>query len=155
MDSEIATMYGKKVRVRVCGLCWRGDSLLVANHRSLTPGQEFWAPPGGGLEFGESVEETLRREFREETNLEITIGRFLFGCEFIQDPLHAIELFFDVTHTRGELKKGDDPELPILADVQFLSERELMTKPTAHLHGIFKLAGDFNGLKSLNGFYRI
>ncbi len=32
-------------------------------------GRRFWFPPGGGSEPGESVEETARRELREETGL--------------------------------------------------------------------------------------
>ena len=155
MDSEIATMYGKKVRVRVCGICWQGNSLLVANHRSLTPDQNFWAPPGGGLEFGESTEDALKREFQEETNLEVSVGQFLFACEFLHPPLHGIELYFEVIPAGGELMTGNDPELPIIKDVQFLSESELLNKPPAQLHGLFKLVGDFSGLKKLRGFHRI
>jgi 8-oxo-dGTP diphosphatase len=101
MDQEITALYGKKVRVRVCGLCWEDNKLLLVNHRSLKP-VNFWAPPGGGLEFGEKVENALKREFGEETGLEIAVTRFAFGCEYIQDPLHAIELFFHV-------KRSADP----------------------------------------------
>ncbi len=41
-------------------------------------GSGFWSVPGGHLEFSESLEETAKREVREETGLEInnvrTIG---------------------------------------------------------------------------------
>jgi len=39
------------------------------------------ALPGGGMEDGESLSETLVREFKEELNLDITVGPLLWVCE--------------------------------------------------------------------------
>jgi len=154
MDPAIMKLYGNQVRVRVCGLCWQDDQLLMVNHRGLHAG-DFWAPPGGGLGFQESVEECLKREFLEETGLRIAIGRFLFGCEFIKDPLHAVELYFEVSTYGGELKKGEDPELPIIHDVQFMSPAMLRSIPQDNVHGIFRLVPSLGDLKTLTGFFRI
>lgn len=41
-------------------------------------GVEFWLFPGGGREPGESVEDCLRRELREETHLEVEVSSLLF-----------------------------------------------------------------------------
>ncbi|MEX1238257.1 MAG: NUDIX hydrolase, partial [Cyclobacteriaceae bacterium] len=138
MDAELTNLYGNKVRVRVCGLCWQDGNLLMVNHQGLTQG-DFWAPPGGGLAFAEPVQQCLQREFAEETGLKIRSGRFLFGCEFIKEPLHAIELYFEVAITGGTLQKGEDPECPIIRDVRFMSPDELLKIPAASLHGIFRL----------------
>lgn len=154
MNSEIESVYGHKVRVRVCGLCWRGDRLLMVNHTGLTDGG-FWAPPGGGLEFGETAEERLKREFLEETGLHISVGPFQFACEFISGSLHAIELFFQVTMVDGTLKKGHDPELNIIDDVRFMSSPELAAIPANHIHGILLHVNTADDLKTLNGFFRI
>jgi 8-oxo-dGTP diphosphatase len=59
-----------------------------------------------GLQYGESVNEALKREFLEETQTEITIGEMLFVNEFLEPPLHAIELFFKVEITQGKAKKA-------------------------------------------------
>src|SRR5262245_31312473 len=110
MDGEIAKIYGNRLRVRACGLCWDMDRLLLVNHR-MASGTNLWLPPGGGVDFGETLETALKREFFEETGLEITVSQFAFGCEFIKEPLHSLELFFNVIRTGGSLKTGYDPEL--------------------------------------------
>src|SRR5688572_22092013 len=115
MDGEIAKIYGNRLRVRVCGLCWDGDSLLLANHSSVA-GNNLWLPPGGGLEYGETLEKALKREFLEETGLEVTQLDFAFGCEFVKEPLHSVELFFNVAKNGGTLKTGYDPEIQIIQE---------------------------------------
>ena len=154
MDGEIAKIYGNRLRVRVCGLCWDGDRLLLANH-SLLSGTNFWLPPGGGLEYGETVEKALKREFSEETGLEVGQLSFAFGCEFVKKPLHAIELFFNVVKSGGTLKTGYDPELQIIQDVRFFSENDVNELSKDQLHGIFRIAGTPNELRKLSGFYSI
>jgi len=154
MDAEITKIYGKRLRVRVCGLCWDSDKLLLVNHKSLN-NTNFWAPPGGGVEFGETLEIGLKREFLEETGIEIGSLKFAFGCEFIKDPLHAIELFFSVNRTGGELISGYDPEFQVIQDVKFVSDDEIQRIPADELHGIFRIARSASNLNLLSGFYNI
>lgn len=154
MNSEIAEIYGNKVRVRVCGLCWGGlDTLLMVKHKMGDT--HLWAPPGGGIEFGETLEDTLKREVFEETSLHILPGAFLFGCEYIHDPLHAVELFFEVKILNGIAKNGHDPEIQLIEEVRFLSFEEIQRIPQESLHGIFKKVDDLKQLRQLAGFYRI
>ncbi len=40
--------------------------------------------PGGGLEFGEGTRDCLKREFKEEMNLEVEIGDHLYTTDFFQ-----------------------------------------------------------------------
>jgi len=153
MSPEIAEIYGNRVRIRACGLCWQDNSLLLVKHRMGA--DEFWAPPGGGVEYGEHLEDTVRREFLEETGLEVTIDKFLFGCEFIKQPLHAIELFFEVRIVGGVLKDGYDPELQLIEKAQFLSQDEILAKRSESLHGIINRFQNLTSLRQLTGFYRI
>ena len=154
MDAEIAKIYGNRVRVRICGLCWSDDRLLMVNHKGITA-TNFWAPPGGGLEFGQSMTACLTREFEEETGLQVTVRNFQFGCEFIHDPLHAVELFFDTVVLGGELKTGKDPELQIIKEVRFMSADEIRGMGRSELHGIFQITGNLGGLRNLTGFFSI
>jgi 8-oxo-dGTP pyrophosphatase MutT (NUDIX family) len=51
------------------------DRILLVRFVNPETGEEFWATPGGGLDPGESLEEGLRRELREETGLDdVDIG---------------------------------------------------------------------------------
>jgi 8-oxo-dGTP diphosphatase len=154
MDKKVAKVYGNKVRVRACGLCVENGALLLVNHRGITDG-DFWAPPGGGVEFGDSIEDTLIKEFLEETGLVIKPENFLFGCEYIKDPIHSIELFYKVAVMGGSLKTGSDPEIQIIDKVQFIDFKKVKTFRPEEVHGIFRFARSLNDLETIRGFYRI
>ena len=119
----------------------------------------LWAPPGGGLDFGDEVHKALQREVYEETGLEVDPGRLSFVCEFISGPLHALELFFEVTQKGGEPVTGFDPEMPvnnqIIQQVKFMDWDEIMSLERTDRHGIFNLENNLEKFKKLSGFYRI
>jgi len=108
--------YGGRLRVRVCGVLRRQSdgAVLCALHKGVGPRGQLWVPPGGGLDFGESLTDCLKREFLEETNLLVEIGPLMNVYEFIEPPLHALELFYQV-ETIGESEPllGLDPEWPL------------------------------------------
>lgn len=86
-------------------------------------------PPGGGLEFGETLEETLKREFLEETGLLVKVRNLIHVNEMIKEQFHAIEFFYKVEYLSGELQTGTDPELSdssqIIKEVAFKNKSEL------------------------------
>lgn len=58
------------VGVGVGVLVFRGEKILLGK-RQGSHGAGTWSPPGGRLEYGESIEDCARRELREETSLEL------------------------------------------------------------------------------------
>jgi len=99
-------------RVRVAGVLIEGGKLLVLRVRnSVSPSSDRrWSLPGGGLELGESLEACLRREMKEETGLEITVGKLLYVCDRLLDEDHTVHMTFLVHRTSGQLTVGQEPE---------------------------------------------
>lgn len=106
----------------------RGQFLLV--QRGHEPAMGLWSLPGGSVEPGESVEQAAGREVREETGLEVVVGREVWR---VRVPLGG-HSFYDVRAHHavvigGVLQAGDDA-----ADAAWLSREKLRTVDlTPHL----------------------
>lgn len=118
-------LYGGRIRIRVCGILQREGKVLLVNHRGVLPGRDYWNCPGGGMERGESMTHTLRREFLEEANVEITPGPLYHWEEFRQGKLHAIELYFTVSALNFAARLGADPEYNILTELKWFSAADI------------------------------
>jgi 8-oxo-dGTP pyrophosphatase MutT (NUDIX family) len=69
------------IAVKVIGLAWRGEELLVAEVEESDGRVKGVRPLGGGIEFGETREQALKREFAEELRCEITVSGPWHGFE--------------------------------------------------------------------------
>lgn len=92
-----------------------GAWLLVGNHRRLTTDGEptlVFDLPGGRVEAGETLEETLIREWQEECRLEIEVGPFAFVQEGVRKEggqrRYAWRSFFFEVSSRGEPKAASE-----------------------------------------------
>jgi 8-oxo-dGTP diphosphatase len=61
-------------RIGVNALIFEEGRVLLAHRRDI----DWWNLPGGGMELGETVEDAIRREVREETGLEVAV-EYLVG----------------------------------------------------------------------------
>lgn len=156
MNSEVARAFGGRLRVRVCGLLVVHDQILLVNHEGLY-NHPFWAPPGGGLHLGETAHEALVREFAEETGIQVNVCDFLFACELIQAPLHAIELFFRVEYKAGAVRVGRDSELSdsaqLIREVKWVPLAELEHWAPHTLHGMFAKVQKPAQILDLRGYF--
>lgn len=154
----IHRIYGHKLRVRTAGLCFSEGRLLLVRHKALTEKGYFFSPPGGGMEYGETAENCLRREFFEETGLEVKIKKFLFTHEFLSVPLHAIELFFEVEVTGGHLETGYDPEMSqqeqIIEEVKFMTAEEIKAEKGSQMHQIIQHVSHPQDLMNMQGYFK-
>jgi len=68
-----------------------------------------WALPGGFVDYGETLEEAITREIKEESNLKVdSLRQFHTYSAPDRDPrFHTISTVF-IVKAKGELKAGDD-----------------------------------------------
>jgi 8-oxo-dGTP diphosphatase len=159
--SELSQMvigeFGHRLRIRVSGIIISDNKILLVGHKGMGPKDIFWAPPGGGMEYGSNVEENLRREMIEETNLHIKKTKFLFVHEFLKKPLHAIELFFLIEDFTGELKLGKDPEMEdnqILSQARFFSWEEVKELEEGSIHQAIRQVNSLEELLQYNSYFK-
>ena len=93
---------------RIYGVLREGGRVLLT--RSHFRERIFVNFPGGGVETGEAPMEALRREFREETGLEIRPVRTLYSSEGLhlstQAPLQLVSAYWLVERAGGLLREG-------------------------------------------------
>lgn len=64
------------------------DGRVFATQRGYGEFKDKWEFPGGKVEAGESREEALRREIREELDAEIAVGKLLCTVEYDYPAFH-------------------------------------------------------------------
>lgn len=88
----------KRPKVGVAGVVRRADGRVLMIQRGHPPASDLWAFPGGHVEFGESLKDSVVRELYEETGLRAaTVGRLLFVAELREVDHHFILLDYAVT----------------------------------------------------------
>jgi 8-oxo-dGTP pyrophosphatase MutT (NUDIX family) len=95
----------------------RYQGLIIQNHKILLirgferrTGNSFWVIPGGGLEAGESEEECVIREMKEETNLNVRVERLLIDLEAPPDGIYKRLKSYLCSPIRGFPEPGSEPE---------------------------------------------
>lgn len=96
-------------RISAYGLLLRENKLLLCRLSSrVMKSAGHWTLPGGGLDFGESPEHAVVREFSEETGLTVEAGD-LRAVDTLADEVngtkfHSIRIIYDVHYVSGELQ---------------------------------------------------
>ena len=96
---------------RVAGVAYAAGRVLLQR----VTGIDFWFLPGGRVEMLESAEDALRREIREELDVEADVGRLLWVAEnfFAMGgrQYHELGLYFAMQVPASVEDYGDD-EVP-------------------------------------------
>ena len=106
-------LYPRRPMVGVGAVVWR-DGAVLLERRGQPPAQGSWALPGGLVDVGETLEEAVRREVREECGIEVVVGPLLGAFEPIQRDedgrirYHYVVIDYLVTYSGGDLVVGDD-----------------------------------------------
>jgi 8-oxo-dGTP diphosphatase len=126
-------------------------TVLLAR-RKFEPWKDHWYIPSGFVEYGEDVEETARREIREETGLVVELGPLFGVYSYFDDPRqHGIIILYRAVVAGGTLEAGDDAAevaffpadaLPAPDEIGFASHRRALREWSDEvLHGPL-IAGD-------------
>lgn len=94
-------MQPDKLTVRVYGILISGRNEVLLAEENIN-GRMVVKFPGGGLEIGESVVDCLKREFREETGLNIKIESHFYTSDFfihseINPRFQVIAVYYKVS----------------------------------------------------------
>jgi len=82
--------------------------------RAAPPGEGLWAIPGGIVKLGEKLEDAVKREVKEETGLEVEVGKLIDLVEvLIKDEKGRIEYHYIIADYEakvigGKLKASSD-----------------------------------------------
>jgi len=109
-----------KLFVLGTGLLRRGDSVLLVRGQYENEPHPLWALPGGGQEAGETLAATVRREFREETSLEIEVADIAYVSESVdvKRDLHVINCTFWVHE--ADASAQPQPADPKIVEARFV-----------------------------------
>ena len=121
----------KNPLVTVDAIIEREGEILFVKRRN-DPFRGRWAFPGGFVEYGERVEDALKREVMEETGLTVRIKRFhnVYSNPDRDPRGHVISLCF-VVEGIGKPRGGDDA-----MDARFFSMEEALRLDLAFDHEI-------------------
>lgn len=93
--------------IRVYGILINEQKQVLVSDEYIR-GSYYTKFPGGGLEFGEGTRDCLKREMKEEMNLETEVGDHLYTTDFFQlsafNPAHQIVSIYYRVKALEEIK---------------------------------------------------
>ena len=121
------------------------DKILLIK-RNTRPFVGYWALPGGRMDHGETIEQTIVREVKEETGLDVTIvskvGEYVEKGVKDDIEYEYYPTCFVVKPVGGEIKKQENE----IQEIKLFSLNQLPT-PLAFVHE--KMIKDYVGTLKL------
>lgn len=121
----------------ICALVVDGEGRVLLGRRAHEPAAGRWDVLGGFMEEGEQPFETLRREIREETGLDVEPERFVAAVSdrYGEGGNHTVNFCWTARVVGGDLEPADDvaelrwfsrDDLPPPEDLAFPNSAELL-----------------------------
>jgi 8-oxo-dGTP pyrophosphatase MutT (NUDIX family) len=95
---------------RYQGAIIKDDQILLIRHTEHASGRSFWVIPGGGREADETEFDCVRREMREETNLDVEVKGLLIESTIPNDAFNRTRRTYLCHIVSGQAAPGYEPE---------------------------------------------
>lgn len=95
--------------IRLTGILLKNKSILLIKQN--VENSRAWSLPGGKVEEFESLKQSLIREMKEETGLDINVDKLLYVCDHIYRKKTILHITFLVNYAGGnvgDIKQGLD-----------------------------------------------
>jgi 8-oxo-dGTP diphosphatase len=99
--------------IRYQGAIIHEHHILLIRHQEHEGGRSYWVFPGGGIEAGESEEDCVCREMREETILEVRVERLLLDEPCPGDDTYQKRRTYLCSVLSGTAAPGYEPEAEV------------------------------------------
>lgn len=96
-------MENPRKRIEVVAAIILDEGKIFATQRGYGEFKDGWEFPGGKMEQGETPEQALKREIREELDVEIEVGQLFDTVEYDYPSFHLTMHCFLCTIKSGEL----------------------------------------------------
>ena len=122
------------------------DGKVVLIKRRYEPLAGEWSLPGGAVEVGETLEDCVLREMREETGLEIEVGPVIEVFDRISRDAdgriryHYVLIDYLCWPVGGYLAAGSDVDEAVFVEPGALSDYALTAKATAVIERALEMA---------------
>lgn len=99
------------------GMVFDAEGKLLVVRRSKEPAKDTWHIPGGFVEVGESIEQAVEREIKEELNIDIKAEEYLFSIpnqyQYKGMEKYPLDFFFtcklvDISSMNVDLSENSD-----------------------------------------------
>ena len=117
----------KKVPMLTVDAVIKKNNSVILIKRKNEPFKDFWALPGGFVEYNEKVEQAAVREAKEETGLDVKIEKLIgVYSDPKRDPRgHTVSVVFLCSAIGGNLKADTDAKEVCEFKIDELKKQEL------------------------------
>jgi ADP-ribose pyrophosphatase YjhB (NUDIX family) len=124
----------------VFGYATQKDKILLVQH---SYGHERWHLPGGAVEKGESLEDAMLREFKEETGFEGVID----SCEgsIFSKTNYSVAFLYKVGIARGSIRSHKDKEIQEIGFFAYESMPSNLSRYALNRISVFRSNNVFTG----------
>ncbi len=112
-DAFVTRRPRERTSARSYGVLFNDDRVVLVRSSNPRHAPPLWWLPGGGVDFGESPEETVVREFLEETGLLVANPTLLGVTSDVRrrdngERIHAVRILYAVEQSGGALRDEAD-----------------------------------------------